>query len=273
MNRTRVFLSTAATICAVVLIAAQAHRPGFKDTPKLPNQKWLVHDADRPYPRAVTPGTESTPERPGRAPSDAVVLFDGRGLSQWVTVNHGKAGDPKWKVENGYFEIVPNSGDLVTKEKFGDAQIHVEWAAPSVIKDSDQMRGNSGVILMSRYEIQVLDSYNNPTYADGVAAAMYGQWPPLVSAVRKPGEWQTYDIAFEAPRFENGSVVKPAYVTVFHNGVLVHNHQAFIGRMAYRQVGTYAPHANEEPLLLQDHGTPVRYRNIWVRRLGTYDQQ
>lgn len=126
---------------------------------------------------------------------------------------------------------------------------------------------------MNRYEIQVLDSYNNPTYADGQAAAIYGQWPPMVNASLKPGEWQAYDIAFEAPRFDGGKLVKPGYVTVFHNGVLVHHHQEIIGRMAHKVVGTYAPHAAEEPLGLQNHDTKVRYRNIWVRRLAGYDQQ
>jgi hypothetical protein len=141
-----------------------------------------------------------------------------------------------------------------------------------VIDGSSQWRGNSGVLLMSRYEIQVLDSYDNPTYADGQAGAIYGQYPPLVNASRKPGEWQTFDIVFEAPRFEGEKLVKPAYVTVFHNGVLMHHRQEIIGRMAHRQVGTYAPHGPEEPLMLQDHDTPVRYRNIWVRRLRGYDQ-
>jgi hypothetical protein len=244
---------------------AQSRRPGFVDTPYLPNQKWHVHDPNRPHPNAVA--TDK-----GGAPSDAVVLFDGKDLSHWVNVRGGKASEPKWKLGDGYMEVAADTGDLVSKEKFGDAQIHVEWAAPVPVTGSDQMRGNSGVIIMSRYEIQVLDNYNNPTYADGWAGAIYGQWPPLVSPLRKPGEWQTYDIAFEAPRFDGDKLVKPAYVTVFFNGVLVHHHQQIIGRMAYRQVGTYAPHAPEEPLLLQDHGCPVRYRNIWVRRLAGYDQ-
>jgi hypothetical protein len=175
-------------------------------------------------------------------------------------------------VENGYFYAHPAAGDVFTKEKFGDCQIHVEWAAPAEIEGSSQLRGNSGVLIMTRYEIQVLDSYNNLTYADGQAAAIYGQYPPLVNASRKPGEWQTYDIVFEAPKFEGGKLMKPAYATVFHNGVLVHHRQAIVGRMAHRVVGTYEPHDPEEPLALQQHDTATRFRNIWVRRLTGYDQ-
>jgi hypothetical protein len=249
---------------------------GYDDTPFLPGQKWRVHDSRRPHPRTVTPGTESSQERPGRPPSDAIVLFDGKDLSHWLSEakprGSGKLGAAGWKVKNGYLEVVAGAGDLISKEKFGDAQIHVEWAEPADIRGAGQGRGNSGVLIMSRYEIQVLDSYQSPTYADGQAAAIYGQWPPLVNASRKPGEWQTYDIFFEAPRFEGEKLVQPAYVTVIHNGVLVHHHQQIIGRMVHRRVGTYAPHGPEEPLGLQDHGDPVRYRNIWVRRLAGYDQ-
>jgi len=150
--------------------------------------------------------------------------------------------------------------------------LHVEWASPKEVKFSSQSRGNSGVILMSRYEIQVLDSYNNPTYADGQAGAIYGQWPPLVNATRPPGEWQAYDIIFEAPRFEGAKMLRPAYFTVILNGVLLHNHQPSLGPMVYRQLAHYTPHPAEMPLLLQDHNTPVRYRNIWIRKIGAYDQ-
>jgi hypothetical protein len=215
----------------------------------------------------VTPAAQ-----PGGPPSDAIVLFDGKDLSQWLQNFQGTVREPRWKVENGYMEIVGRTGTIFTKEKFGDCQLHIEWAAPAEIEGSGQWRGNSGVLLMNRYEIQVLDSFDNPTYADGQAGAIYGQWPPLVNASRKPGEWQSYDIVFEAPRFEGEKLIKPAYVTVFHNGVLVHHRQEIIGRMAHRVVGTYAPHGPEEPLALQDHDTPVRYRNIWIRRLGKYDE-
>ncbi len=241
-----------------------ADAAGYDDTPYLPNQKWRVHDIARPRPRVVR-------AEPGRPPSDAVILF-GRNLSQWLSVNAGKTTDAQWKVGNGYFEVTPGTGHLITREKFGDCQLHVEWTTPKPPQGESQARGNSGVLLMSRYEIQVLDSYGNVTYADGQAGSIYGQWPPLVNASRAPGEWQTYDIAFEAPRFEGGKMVTPAYSTVFHNGVLVHHHKAHIGAMRHRIVGVYEPHGPEEPLMLQGHRNPVRYRNIWVRRLRGYDQ-
>jgi hypothetical protein len=169
-------------------------------------------------------------------------------------------------------EVVPKTGDLATKEKFGDCQLHIEWAAPPEVQGNSQARGNSGVLLMGRYEIQVLDSYNNPTYADGQAAAIYGQWPPLANTARKPGEWQTYDIVFEAPKFEGEKLVRPAYFTVIWNGVLVHSHQPSMGPMVYRQVAHYSPQPAEDALVLQNHNSKDRYRNIWIRRLGQYDQ-
>lgn len=237
---------------------------GYTDTPQLPGQKWKVHDAARPRPPKVTPGA---------VPSDAIVLFNGRDLSHWEAVVRGGAVQaPRWKVENGYLEIVPRTGRLRTKQKFGDCQLHVEWMIPKGTEGRGQGRGNSGVELMGRYEIQVLESYENQTYADGQAASIYGQWPPLVNASRPPGEWNVYDIFFEAPRFEGDKLVKPAYVTVVHNGVLVHHRQEILGRAIHRRVATYAPHGPEEPLSLQDHGRPVRYRNIWIRRLKGYDQ-
>jgi hypothetical protein len=247
------------------ILPAQEKSDGFTDTPYLPDGKWRVHDANRPTPPKVTPG-----EEPGEPPSDAVVLFDGRDLSNWRGERNGESIEPGWKVENGYMEIVPRSGSLISKQKFGDCQIHLEWASPSEVQGNGQGRGNSGVLIMGFYEIQVLDSYNNLTYADGQAGAMYGQYPPLVNAAKKPGEWQTYDIIFEAPRFEGETLMKPAYVTVIHNGVVLHHRQAFIGRVVWRQLAKYSPHDATGPLLLQDHGNPVRYRNIWVRPLGEY---
>ena len=244
---------------------------GFTDTPILPGLRWHVHDPGRPHPRVVSPGAG-----PGAAPSDAIVLFDGKNLSQWVQYGTGadrdKLVDPQWKVGDGYFEVGPHSGGLYTREKFGDCQLHVEWSSPTDVKGTSQGRGNSGVLLMSRYEIQVLDMWDNPTYADGQAGAIYGQWPPLVNPARKPGEWNTYDIVFEAPRFEGGRMAKPAFATVFYNGVIVHNRKELMGPMVYRQVAKYTPHGAEEPLELQDHNNPVRYRNIWIRRLKGYDE-
>ena len=265
-----------AAIAAVCLAQTppQAPKPGdlgFTDTPMLPGLPWHVHDPARPHPPVVTPGAQ-----PGAPPSDAIVLFDGKDLSRWVQPGRGAARgtlvEPVWPVRDGYFEVAPNSGELRTREKFGDIQLHVEWSEPPDIKGTSQGRGNSGVLLMGLYEIQVLDAYNNPTYADGQAAAIYGQWPPLVNASRKPGEWQVYDIVFEAPRFEAGKLVKPAYQTVFWNGVMVHVHKELMGPMIYRQVAHYTPHDAELPISLQDHHDPVRYRNIWVRRLAGYDQ-
>jgi Domain of Unknown Function (DUF1080) len=247
------------------------HDLGFDDTPMLPGLPYHVHDYKRPHPKVVTPSTQ-----PGGAPSDAIVLFDGKDLSHW-TAHHssitrsGGSAEPEWTVHDGYIEVVPKTGDLATKEKFGDCQLHIEWAAPPEVQGNSQARGNSGVLVMGRYEIQVLDSYNNPTYADGQAAAIYGQWPPLANAARKPGEWQTYDIIFEAPKFEGEKLVKPAYFTVIWNGVLVHNHQPSMGPMVYRQVAHYSPQPAEDSLVLQNHNSKDRYRNIWVRRLGEYD--
>ena len=224
------------------------HDLGFDDTPMLPGLPYHVHDYKRPHPHVITPSSQ-----PGGPPSDAVVLFDGKDLSQWQAqsgaITHtGKSGPPEWKVENGYFEIVPHTSDLVTKESFGDCQLHLEWQIPTDITGKSQARGNSGVILMSRYEVQVLDAYNNPTYADGQASAIYGQWPPLVNPARPEGEWQVYDIIFEAPKFEGDKAVKPAYLTILFNGVLVHNHQASMGPMVYRKVAHYEPHPAEQPL-------------------------
>jgi hypothetical protein len=248
------------------------HDLGFTDTPMLPGLPYHVHDPGRPHPPHVTPASV-----PGGPPSDAIVLFDGHDLSAW-TGHHssitkaGGAGAAEWKVEDGYAEVVPNTGDIATKEKFGDFQLHVEWASPAEVKGNSQGRGNSGVIIMGRFEIQVLDAWENPTYADGQTAAIYGQWPPLANVGKKPGEWNTYDIAFEAPRFDGDKLVKPAFITVFWNGVLVHNHKASMGPMIYRNVAHYVPQPAEDSLVLQNHGDKVRYRNIWARRIGDYDQ-
>ncbi len=189
---------------------------GYDDTPMIPGMAYRVHDSQRPQPRVIQPGTGSTPDAPGQPPSDAIVLFDGTDLSGWTAV---KGGPATWKVENGFMEVAPGTGDIQTAQEFGDCQLHLEWAAPSVVKGDSQGRGNSGVFLMGRYEIQVLDCYDNPTYADGTTGALYGQYPPLVNACRKPGEWQTYDILWSAPRFEGEEIKHPAVVTVLLNGV------------------------------------------------------
>ncbi len=241
----------------------QQQQPGYTDTPMLPDGKWCVHDSRRPQPRVVTPGTASTPEKAGRAPSDALVLFDGKDLSRWTS----GGGDARWKVGDGFAEV-NGTGDIESRDAFGDCQLHLEWCAPLPASGESQGRGNSGIYIMQRYEVQILDCFENQTYPDGQAAALYGQKPPLVNACRAPGEWQSYDIVFEAPRFEGEKLAKPARVTVFHNGVLVHHAQELIGPTAHREVGRYEAHVDRLPIRLQDHGNPVRYRNIWVRPLG-----
>jgi hypothetical protein len=245
-----------------------ATKLGYDDTPLICNSPWQVHDYRRPQPRIVTPGTESSQAKAGQAPSDAVMLFDGKSLAGWK----GGSGEARWKVENGYMEVVPGTGDIETVEQFGDCQLHLEWAAPSVVKGDSQGRGNSGVFLMGRYEIQVLDCHDNPTYADGSTAAVYGEYPPLVNACRRPGEWQTYDILWSAPRFDGVELVCPAYATVIFNGVAVHNHVELLGPTGHRDVYPYKAHAPNGPLKLQDHGDLVRYRNIWYRPLKGYDE-
>ena len=238
---------------------------GYNDTPQIPNQKWKVHDMERPRAPKVTPG----PYVMEGPPSDAIVLFDGKDLSHWVQGGRGgQISEPKWKVVNGTIEIVPRTGRLLTKEKFGDCQLHVEWMIPPEATGQGQGRGNSGIELMGRYEIQVLESHDNLTYADGAAGAMYGIWPPMVNPARPQGEWNVYDIVFQAPRFEDGKLAKPAYFTVFFNGVLVHDHREQLGTTIWRQVPHYTAHAPEEPLSLQDHSQPVRFKNIWIRRLN-----
>jgi hypothetical protein len=243
---------------------------GYDDTPIIPGTNYHVHDGNRPQPRVVQPGTLSTQETPGTPPSDAVILFDGTDLSKWEKESAG--GDAGWKVENGYMEVIPGAGGIRTREEFGDCQLHLEWAAPEVVKGESQGRGNSGVFLMGRYEIQVLDCYDNPTYADGTTAAVYGQFPPLVNACRKPGEWQTYDIIWEGPRFEGETLTRPARVTVIHNGVVVHHAVELQGPTHHRQTASYSPQPEVGPLSLQDHGDLVRFRNIWYRPLTGYDQ-
>jgi hypothetical protein len=237
---------------------------GYSDTPQIPGQKWKVHDLNRPRPQKVKPGPlVSLP-----APADAIVLFDGKDLSQWEQLARGGATtEPKWKLENGYIEIVPRTGRLRTKQSFGDCQLHIEWQIPPQATGNGQSIGNSGVELMGRYEIQVLESESHLTYADGGAGAIYGVWPPMVNPARPQGEWNTYDIFFEAPHFEGEKVVKPATITVLFNGVLVQNHKAYLGTTVWRKIGTYTPHAAELPLTLQDHSQAVRFRNIWIRKI------
>ena len=231
---------------------------GYKDTPILPWCGYHVHDPDRPAPKKVTPAGPDITGKTGTAPADAIVLFDGKNLSQWRTSD--------WKIENG--ELIAVSGNLTTKQPFGDCQLHLEWMAPDPPQGGIWDRGNNGVMLMGLFEIQVYDSYTEKLYPDGQAASVYGQSPPMVNACRKPGQWQTYDIIFFAPVFKSGKLEKPAYVTVLHNGVLVHHNQKIYGPTGHRILPRYPRSMAEKlPLSLSAHNNPVRFRNIWIRPL------
>lgn len=250
----------------VVYAEGTDHVLGYTDTPLQPGGRWRIHDPDRPHPEVVQPdgGVFTSP------PSDAVVLFDGTGLSAWT---HIKEGVPEWVVEDGVLRVARyvsdgKATDIETRQSFGDMQLHIEWRSPSRVESGAQGRGNSGVFLMGRYEIQILDSHENPTYADGQASAIYGWKPPLKNASLPPGEWQSYDIVFEAPRFDGEDLRSPAYVTVFHNGVLTHHHQHIPGVPTHRRLLPYTRHEPTAPILLQNHRSPVEFRNIWVRDLN-----
>jgi len=207
-----------------------------------------------PEPKVVEPGPA-----PGTSPADAIVLFDGKDMSQWQ-------GGEKWIVKDGVATV--SGGAITSKQSFGSCQMHVEWASPEEVKGEGQGRGNSGIYLQGRYEIQILDSYGNKTYPDGQAGSLYKQWPPLVNASRKPGEWQTYDVIFTAPKFDSdGKTLTPGYVTLLHNGVLVQNHAELQGSTAWDRPPAYSAHPDKLPISIQDHGNPVKFRNIWIREL------
>ncbi|MGF1484413.1 MAG: DUF1080 domain-containing protein [Opitutales bacterium] len=235
---------------------------GYSDTPVLPDSGYHVHDGTRPQPAVVTPGTGTQP------PSDATILFDGTNLENWESVEGGAA---PWKVENGYMEVVPQSKSICTKATFGDMHLHLEFASPAEVLKQSQGRGNSGVFLMGLYEIQVLDSYENPTYPDGTVGAIYGQYPPLANAIRQPGEWNTYDILWQAPVFEGETLKQPAVVTVLLNNVVLHHAKTLQGPTQHKELTQYTPHPATGPVELQDHGDKVRFRNIWVRHIPGYD--
>lgn len=241
------------TVCCV-LIAATARAQ--------PSRDWPIHAIDRPQPVVVNSGVGALPVPP---PADAVILFAGADLSKWM---HADSTPAKWIVRDGYFEVRPGTGNLMTRDSFGDAQLHVEWASPSPARGEGQDRGNSGVFLMRMYEVQVLDSHGNRTYPDGQAGAVYGQFPPLVNASRPPGEWQSYDIVFRGPRFDSsGRLLRPATMTVMHNGVLVQDHVTLSGPTGHHARPPYEVHGDRLPIVLQDHAHPVRFRNIWLREL------
>jgi hypothetical protein len=240
---------------------------GYDDTPMQPNGKWHIHDGKRPQPRIVAPGPAGAVPMP--PPADATVLVgSGEDLSAWQMSDGSPA---TWVMKGG---VLPTGKGMIrTKAEFADFQLHVEFATPTEVKGDGQGRGNSGVFLLGKFEVQVLDSHQNQTYPDGQAAALYGQYPPLVNASRGPGEWQTYDIVFTAPRFTQASAVDtPAIVTVLHNSVVVHNATPFWGATAHRRIDPYAPGMAKGPIALQDHGNPVRYRNVWIRPIAPHDQ-
>jgi hypothetical protein len=250
VSREKIFTATAIPCLLCLALSAQAEAPEID--PKL-TEIW------EPEPAMVTPGISDAP------PSDAIVLFDGTDLSAWQHADGAAAG---WAGEDDAMTVVRKTGDIETRQSFGDVQLHIEWRTPAVVKGEDQGRGNSGVFLQGLYEVQVLDSFENRTYSNGQAASIYKQHIPLVNASRRPGEWQVYDIVFKAPGFtSDGELLNPAFITVFHNGVLVQNHVELLGPSVYRGQPEYRAHAPKLPLMLQDHGNPVSYRNIWIREL------
>ena len=224
-------------------------------------EKYKPEDTEvwEPVPEVITPGENDLP------PSDAIILFDGKDLSQWTMEDGTNA---KWEVNDGFFTIVPGTGNIITRKTFGDCQLHIEWSTMKDSKGKGQWKSNSGIFLMGLYEVQVLDCYNNSTYSNGQTGSIYKQHIPLVNACKPPGQWQKYDIIFKAPVFdEDGSLIKPAYITVIHNGVLIQNHVEIKGETLYIGIPTYNPGPSKMPLMLQDHGCRVNYRNIWIREL------
>jgi Domain of Unknown Function (DUF1080) len=263
-------MNKAAHLCALLTTTVMLHadekdgKPwpeGYTDTPLITaDGKWKVHDLDRPRPKAVKPGAQ-----PGAAPEDAVVLFDGSSTDAFV----GKGGVPcAWKVENG--ELIVAGGDIWTKQSFASCQFHIEWQSFPNTMGNSQKKGNAGVFFMDKYETQILDCHNNPTYADGMAGAIYGQTPPLVNAVRPAGEWQTYDVIFTAPKLKDGLVVEPARITTIINGILVQNNTTLLGPTQHKKATSYTgKFPDAAPMRFQDHknSVPNRFRNIWVRPL------
>jgi len=250
MDKLHIIRKLSAIIIIVFVLATLTFCQGW--LPRL-TEKW------EPVPLNVTPGEGTAP------PSDAIILFDGTDLSKWEAAEEG--GQASWRIEDDdAFTIVPGTGSIQTKQSFGDVQLHLEWRAPFEVVGDGQNRGNSGVYLQKRYEIQILDCYTNKTYVNGQTASVYKQYAPLVNACKPTGEWQSYDIIFMAPRFnEDGTLHTPATVTVLHNGVLVQNHVTIQGTTEFIGLPEYEPHDLKQSLMLQDHGNPVSFRNIWVR--------
>ncbi len=263
-----VFLTGIMAVSVAGTVAQNAQQKEITQYVATESGRWMVHDESRPAPPVVTPGTCGVQMAPFRAPSDAIVLFDGRDLSNWTDE---KGGPSKWIVRDGYMESVKGAGYVRTKQQFGSCQLHIEFATPSVVSGSGQGRGNSGVFLHGMYEIQVLDSYENKTYPDGQCGALYGRAVPQVNACCKPGQWQSYDVIYHRPIFDRaGKVTRKALFTVFHNGVLIHDGvelQGGTGWIGPHAVTEYVAHGDKGPLMVQDHSNPVRFRNAWIREL------
>lgn len=263
-------ISTRTTLLSGFVLAAAplSASAAFYGDPPDATHPWAIHDDNRAQPPRVEPGSFSTQDQPGKPPSDAVILFDGTPATLKNWVSDKDPNEPtQWEVKDGSLQCKPGSGYVRTKQEWGDCQLHVEWSAPTKVEGSSQGRGNSGIFPMGQVEVQVLDNFNNPTYADGFAGSVYGVNPPMANALRAPGEWQVYDIIFRRPVFKDGKMIEDGYLTVYVNGVLVQDHTALEGGGGHK--GRSSNHAFPEkgPLKLQDHGNPVRYRNIWYRPL------
>ena len=258
-------IGAALALTSVGYAAGSTGEPFYGDPPN-DHHPWAIHDQNRPQPKLVTPGTFSTPEQPGKPPSDAIILFDGKDLSHWEADKPGNV-ETQWVIKDGVMECTTGSGYVRTKDQIGDCQLHVEWAAPKEAKGDSQGRGNSGIFLEGAVEIQVLDNYNNETYADGFAAAVYGVNPPAANPLHAPGQWQVVDIVYRRPIYKDGKCLDPGYITVFINGVLVQDHTQLEGSTGHKKRTKPGAFPDKGPLKLQDHGNPVRYRNIWYREL------
>lgn len=261
MKRTEIWMCMILGICSLA-VSSQENYPTTPPEQSPMPMKPEMTEIWEPQVEVIQPG-----EKQGAPPSDAILLFDGADLNNWVSQADTTKAAP-WEIKDGYFEVVPGTGGIQTKMKFGDCQIHIEWSAPDKVENSGQGRGNSGLFFQDRYELQILDSYNNRTYANGQAASIYKDHPPLVNTMRSPEEWNTYDVIYTAPRFkENGKLDSPARITVLHNGVVVQNNVTIHGLTLYTGLHNYPEAHGKDVISLQDHGTPVQFRNIWIRKL------